>query len=563
MNIRLLLIILLSILFIACESRSDTNSITKNDLVFAERLIGMEFTDAKRDSMLEGINTNLDNYLSLREYSLPNSVVPALQFNPIPVGAEFEQTQYPIKFSPISKIIRPDDLEEVAFWTVRELAELIRSRQVTAVELTELYLRRLKKYGPDLECVITVTEELALKQARRADQEIAAGNYKGYLHGIPYGAKDLLAVKNYKTTWGAVPYRDQVINEDAVVIQKLEEAGAILVAKLTLGALAWGDVWFDGKTRNPWNLEQGSSGSSAGPGSATAAGLVGFSIGTETWGSIVSPSTRNGVSGLRPTYGRVSRTGAMALSWSMDKIGPMCRSVEDCIIVFNAIYGPDGIDQTLVSLPFNYKHDVNLSGLKIGFLKSSFEDTAIVTENDNNVLAVLRSLGANLTPIELPEYPINNLSFILSAEAAAAFDELTRTGRDDDMVRQIKNAWPNELRTARFIPAVEYIQANRIRTKLIQDMETLMQTIDVYVTPSFGGDNLLRTNLTGHPCVVLPNGFNPEGSPTSISFIGRIFDEGIVLAVAQAYQEATDWHRQYPDLDANIEKYKTQSEAGK
>jgi len=563
MNIRLLLIILLSILFIACESRSDTNSITKNDLVFAERLIGMEFTDAKRDSMLEGINTNLDNYLSLREYSLPNSVVPALQFNPIPVGAEFEQTQYPIKFSPISKIIRPDDLEEVAFWTVRELAELIRSRQVTAVELTELYLRRLKKYGPDLECVITVTEELALKQARRADQEIAAGHYKGYLHGIPYGAKDLLAVKNYKTTWGAVPYRDQVINEDAVVIQKLEEAGAILVAKLTLGALAWGDVWFDGKTRNPWNLEQGSSGSSAGPGSATAAGLVGFSIGTETWGSIVSPSTRNGVSGLRPTYGRVSRTGAMALSWSMDKIGPMCRSVEDCIIVFNAIYGPDGIDQTLVSLPFNYKHDVNLSGLKIGFLKSSFEDTAIVTENDKNVLAVLRSLGANLTPIELPEYPINNLSFILSAEAAAAFDELTRTGRDDDMVRQIKNAWPNELRTARFIPAVEYIQANRIRTKLIQDMETLMQTIDVYVTPSFGGDNLLRTNLTGHPCVVLPNGFNPEGSPTSISFIGRIFDEGIVLAVAQAYQEATDWHRQYPDLDANIEKYKTQSEAGK
>ncbi len=563
MNIRLLLIILPSILFIACESRSDTNTITKNDLVFAERLISMEFTDAKRDSMLEGINANLDNYLTLREYPLPNSVVPALQFNPIPVGAEFEQTQYPIKFSPISKIIRPDDLEEVAFWTVRELAELIRSRQVTAVELTELYLRRLKKYGPDLECVITVTEELALKQARQTDQEIAAGNYKGYLHGIPYGAKDLLAVKNYKTTWGAVPYRDQVINEDAVVIQKLEEAGAILVAKLTLGALAWGDVWFDGKTRNPWNLEQGSSGSSAGPGSATAAGLVGFSIGTETWGSIVSPSTRNGVSGLRPTYGRVSRTGAMALSWSMDKIGPMCRSVEDCIIVFNAIYGPDGIDQTLVSLPFNYKHDVNLSGLKIGFLKSSFEDTAIVTENDKNVLAVLRSLGADLTPIDLPEYPINNLSFILSAEAAAAFDELTRTGADDDMVRQIKNAWPNEFRTARFIPAVEYIQANRIRTKLIQDMETLMQTIDVYVAPSFGGDNLLRTNLTGHPCVVLPNGFNAEGSPTSISFIGRIFDEGIVLAVAQAYQESTDWHRQYPDLDANIEKYKTQSEAGK
>ncbi|MFC1550122.1 amidase [Candidatus Neomarinimicrobiota bacterium] len=558
---RLFFILLPLIFIISCESNSDTETITKNDIIFAQRLIGLEFNDAKRDSMVEGINVNLENYLSLREYALQNSVVPALLFNPIPVGVEFEQTQYPLKFTSVSNIKKPDNLEEVALWTIRELAELIRSRQVTAVELTEMYLSRLKKYGPSLECVITLTEELALQQAERADREIAAGHYKGYLHGIPYGAKDLLAVKNYKTTWGAVPYQDQMINEDAVVIQKLEEAGAILVAKLTLGALAWGDVWFGGKTRNPWNLEQGSSGSSAGPGSATAAGLVGFSIGTETWGSIVSPSTRNGVSGLRPTYGRVSRIGAMALSWSMDKIGPMCRSVEDCAIVFNAIYGPDGIDQTLVSLPFNYNHDVDVSELKIGFLKTAFEDTAIATENDINVLDVLRTLGSDLIPIELPEYPVNELSFILSAEAAAAFDELTLNGEDDNMVRQIKNAWPNEFRTARFIPAVEYIRANRIRTQLIQDMGKLMRTIDVYVAPSFGGDNLLRTNLTGHPCVVLPNGFNSEGSPSSISFIGNLFDEGKLLAVAQAYQQATDWHRQYPDLDANVEKYKIQLEA--
>ena len=558
---RLFFILLPLIFIISCESNSDTETITKNDIIFAQRLIGLEFNDAKRDSMVEGINVNLENYLSLREYALQNSVVPALLFNPIPVGVEFEQTQYPLKFTSVSNIKKPDNLEEVALWTIRELAELIRSRQVTAVELTEMYLSRLKKYGPSLECVITLTEELALQQAERADREIAAGHYKGYLHGIPYGAKDLLAVKNYKTTWGAVPYQDQMINEDAVVVQKLEEAGAILVAKLTLGALAWGDVWFGGKTRNPWNLEQGSSGSSAGPGSATAAGLVGFSIGTETWGSIVSPSTRNGVSGLRPTYGRVSRIGAMALSWSMDKIGPMCRSVEDCAIVFNAIYGPDGIDQTLVSLPFNYNHDVDVSELKIGFLKTAFEDTAIATENDINVLDVLRTLGSDLIPIELPEYPVNELSFILSAEAAAAFDELTLNGEDDNMVRQIKNAWPNEFRTARFIPAVEYIRANRIRTQLIQDMGKLMRTIDVYVAPSFGGDNLLRTNLTGHPCVVLPNGFNSEGSPSSISFIGNLFDEGKLLAVAQAYQQATDWHRQYPDLDANVEKYKIQLEA--
>ena len=383
---------------------------------------------------------------------------------------------------------------------------------------------------------------------QRADAEIAAGKYRGPLHGIPYGAKDLLATKSYKTTWGSVPYKDQVIDMDATVIQRLEAAGAVLVAKLTMGELAWGDVWFGGKTKNPWNLEQGSSGSSAGSASATSAGLVAFSIGTETWGSIVSPSTRCGVTGLRPTYGRVSRNGAMALSWSMDKIGPICRTVEDCALVFNVIYGPDGIDQTLVDLPFNYNPTVKPSELRIGYLQKTFEQDTTNRVNNDAVLAKLRELGANLIPIELPKYPINDLSFILSAEAAAAFDDLTRSGRDDLMVRQIKNAWPNVFRTSRFIPAMEYIQANRVRYQVIQEMAKLMSKVDVYVAPSFS-DNLLLTNLTGHPCVVVPNGFDKKGSPTSISFMGDLYDEVTVLAVAKAYQDATKFHRQHPKME--------------
>ncbi len=411
-----------------------------------------------------------------------------------------------------------------------------------------MYLERLKEHGPTLQCVVTLTEELALKQAARADAEIAAGKYRGPLHGIPYGAKDLLAVKGYKTTWGAMPYKDQMIDENSTVVKKLEEAGAVLVAKLTLGALAWGDVWFGGKTKNPWNLEEGSSGSSAGSGSATAAGLVAFAIGTETWGSIVSPSTRCGVTGLRPTFGRVSRAGAMALSWSMDKIGPMCRTVEDCAIVFNAIYGPDGLDQSLIDLPFNYNADVDLTGLRIGYLKSAFEGDYTGKDNDEASLKVLRELGVDLIPFELPEFPVENISFILWAEAAAAFDELTRSGQDELMVRQIQRAWPNVFRASRFIPAVEYIQANRARHILIQKMAEQMKAVDLFVTPSFGGNNLLVTNLTGHPCVVVPNGFKENGSPTSISFIGQLYDEGTILAVAKAYQDATDWHKQHPSM---------------
>ncbi|MBI4427898.1 MAG: amidase [Ignavibacteriales bacterium] len=514
----------------------------------AEKLLGLSFTSAKRDSILEGLQENLKNYENLRKESLPNNVVPAILFNPIPVGMKLETEHKPFRKSPVGRIAAPKNLEDAAFFSVGQLAELIRTRKVTSQQLTKMYLDRLKKYGPKLECVVTLTEELALKQAKRADDELRVGKNRGPLHGIPYGAKDLLAAKGYKTTWGSVPYKEQVIDEDATVIKKLEEAGAVLVAKLTLGELAWGDVWFGGMTRNPWNYKQGSSGSSAGSASATAAGLVAFAIGSETWGSIVSPSTRCGTTGLRPTYGRVSRAGAMALSWSMDKLGPICRTVEDCAIVFNVISGPDGKDQTVYNVPFNYDPNVSLRGMKIGYLKAAFDSVRNNKANSDSVLTVLRHLGAVLVPFELPQRPIDDMSIVLSAEAGAAFDELTRSGKDDLLVRQIKNAWPNVFRTSRFIPAVEYIQANRFRTLAIQDMGNIMEDFDVYVAPSFG-DNLLLTNLTGHPCVVLPNGFTKEGTPTSITFTGQLFSEGKLLAVAKKYQDATNFHLKHPKLE--------------
>ncbi len=555
MSPRLFVALITTSIFVLCTShpalgQTETSEtpLTTEAIMHAEKLLGLNFHEVKRDSMLDGLKERLHNYESIRRIPLDNSVPPAILFNPIPYGMKFETERKGFKMSKTGKVEVPQNFEDLAFYSVRDLAELIRTKKITSERLTKMYLGRLKKYGPKLECVITLTESLAIAQAKRADEEIRRGKYRGPLHGIPYGAKDLLATKGIRTTWGSVPFKDQMIDEDATVIKRLEEAGAVLVAKLTLGELAWGDVWYGGMTRNPWNLKQGSSGSSAGSAAATAAGLVGFAIGSETWGSIVSPSTRCGVTGLRPTYGRVSRKGGMALAWSMDKIGPLCRTVEDCAIVLNAIYGPDEMDQTVYDLPFNYESEVDLSKLKIGYLKVDFDSVKANKEYNDSALAVLRRLGANLIPIELPKYPISDLSFILSAEAAAAFDELTRSGKDDLLVRQIKNAWPNVLRVARFIPAVEYIQANRIRYMVIQEMAKLMAQVDLYVAPTFQGDNLLLTNLTGHPCVVLPNGFTKEGTPVSITFVGKLFDEATLLAVAKAYQDATGFHLKHPSL---------------
>jgi len=514
------------------------------DVLSAEKLSGLHFTENERDSLLSGLNDLKGQYEELRKLNFPNHIAYPLYFRPNAGNISNIRVKSQVTYSN-QNLKRPQNVEDMAFYTVAQLGYLLRTQQVTALELTEMYLKRLKKFGPQLECVVTLTEKRALDQAARADLEIAAGQYRGPLHGIPYGAKDLLSIAGYTTTWGAAPYKNQIINETAEIIKRLDQAGAVCLAKLTLGALAWGDVWYGGKTRNPWNLEQGSSGSSAGPASATAAGLVAFAIGSETWGSIVSPSTRCGVTGLRPSFGTVSRTGAMALSWSMDKLGPITRSVEDCAIVHNLIRGPDNFDLSVVDVPFSYNYEADFSKIKIGYIKSAFEDSS-TSQNDKNVLEIMKSLGAELIPVDLPEFPTRALSFVLSAEAAAAFDELTRSDGDDMLVRQIKNAWPNEFRAARFIPAVEYIQANRARSILNQQMAELMNAVDIYICPSFWGDNLLRTNLSGHPCVVLPNGFNDQGSPTSISFIGKLYEDGLLLAVAKAYQDATDWHLKYP-----------------
>lgn len=541
------------------DETSTRDAIAPATIECAEELFGLTFTPEKRTMMAEGVAKNRAHYAALRTVPLPNEVSPALRFVPSPGDAA---TSPPVERAAIfferpAGLTAPADLEEVAFWPVTHLAELIRTEQVRSQALTEMYLDRLARYGPGLECVITLTQERALEAARRADAEIATGHYRGPLHGIPWGAKDLLAVRGYPTTWGAAPYRDQVIDADAAVVQRLDEAGAVLVAKLAMGALAWGDYWFGGRTRSPWNTQEGSSGSSAGSGAATAAGLVGFAIGTETYGSIVSPSTNCGLSGLRPTYGRVSRAGAMALSWSMDKIGPMCRSVTDCALVFNAMYGPDaggpGTDAAVVDSPFTWTPDVDLSTLRIGYLADDFEREYPGRDNDGQTLAVLRTLGADLVPISLPEYPVEALGIILVAEAATAFDELTRSGRDGQLVRQVQNAWPNRFREARLIPAVEYIQANRVRTLVMRAMHELMQTVDLFVAPAREGHTLLLTNLTGHPAVVIPNGVGGRGNgenglPTSITFIGNLYDEGTPLAVAQHVQDATEFHKHIPIL---------------
>ena len=525
-----------------------SQTITKEDIQHAEKIISLNFTDSERDSMLDNLNEQLSNYESIRKVELSNNIPPAIIFNPIPAGYKFPQGPGKLKFSSYKQTKMPVDKNNLAFYSIGQLAELIRTKQISSTELTKFFIERLKKYDPQLHCVITLTEERALKQAKKMDEEIAAGKYRGLLHGIPFGVKDLLATKDYKTTWGATPYKDQMIDEDATVVTKLESAGAVLCAKLTMGALAWGDVWFGGKTRNPWNINQGSSGSSAGSASSVSAGLLPFAIGTETYGSIVSPSTVCGTTGLRPTYGSVSRTGAMALSWSMDKIGPICRTTEDLAIVFNAIYGPDGKDQTLYDVPFNYEPQINLKGLKVGYLKNDFDKQYDFHTNDSLTLVKLKELGANLVPIELPKIPVNDLVIILSAESAAAFDDLTRSNRDDLLVRQIKNAWPNSFRSSRFIPAVEYINANRIRFMLIQEMKKLMEQIDIYIAPTNEGDNELLTNLSGHPCVVLPNGFSKDGTPTSITFIGRLFDEGKLIAFAKKFEDATEFHIQHPPM---------------
>jgi Asp-tRNA(Asn)/Glu-tRNA(Gln) amidotransferase A subunit family amidase len=534
--------------------------ITVDTIASAEDVAGVHFDQAERELMLDGLKQQEQRIEALHKIPLANSVSPAIVFDPLPPGRKIEPAlRRPMVRATTALRARPADLEDLAFLPVTELSELLRRQRVTSLELTQMYLARLKRYDPVLRCVISLTEERALKQARAADAEIARGRYRGPLHGIPWGAKDLLAVRGYKTTWGAGPYKNQVIDTDATVVQRLNAAGAVLVAKLTLGELAQGDIWFDATTRNPWKVDQGSSGSSAGPASATAAGLVGFSIGSETLGSISSPSTRCGTTGLRPTFGRVPRTGAMALSWTMDKLGPICRSVEDCAMVLDAIYGPDGQDNTVIDAPYRWDAKLSPKTLRIGYVKSAF-DTAMTDpadpkrtlhatkKFDDAALDVFRRMGISLIAVDLPDVPYDPMRIILNAEAAAAFDELTRSDRDKELVQQGKFDWPNSFRTSRFIPAVDYVNANRLRSVAIQKWDELMRTVDVIVSPTAAANlnQLVATNLTGHPAVILPNGFRDDGTPVSLTFLGGLFEEGKLLAVARAYQEATGFHLKHP-----------------
>lgn len=579
--------------------------ITKEMIDSAAAIADVPIPEEDKEMMLDNLNQRAKGYDAIYALHIPNSIAPCLVFDPIVPGMKREAEIRPARLSKPSAMVAPatpNNLEDVAFASVRELAELVRTRKVSSVTLTQMYLERLKRYDPTLKFVVTLTEERALAKAKDADKEIASGKYRGPLHGLPWGAKDLLAAKGYRTTWGAGGFENQMIEEDATVVRRLDEAGAVLVAKLTLGALAQGDHWFGGVTRNPWNPDQGSSGSSAGPASATAAGCVAFSIGSETLGSISSPSTRCGCTGLRPSFGLVPRTGAMALSWSMDKLGPICRAVEDCALVLQAIYGPDGLDPSVKAAPFRWDASLDWRKLRVGYLKADFEpkpeeqpqaskeepaatpeeqkkrddekkrrDAARVrSEYDRKfndaALAKLKQMGVNLIPVEMPKFPYQSMVTMLTAEAAAAFDELTRTGRDKLLTSQKPFDWPNAFRCARFIPAVEYIQASRARRLAMESVAKVFAGIDVIVAPT-GSEQLVITNLTGHPAVILPNGFRGDdapkppstdpgdfqnaggpGTPVSLTFLGDLYGEGKLLALARAYQDATGFHRKHPGL---------------
>lgn len=582
------------------DTEKNLPKITPEMIDQAAALAGITIAANQKAIMLDGLNEQRAGYAAIRKLQLPNSVPPAYIFDPLPPGATVNTEKREAVYSTAGATM-PANLEDLAFATIPELADLVRRKKVSSLDLTQMYIARLHKYDPVLHFAITITEDRALAQAREADSEIAAGKYRGPLHGLPWGAKDLLSVKGYPTTWGAGGFEKQTIDTDATVVSRLDAAGAVLIAKTTLGALAMGDKWFGGRTRNPWNPVQGSSGSSAGSASATSAGCVAFAIGSETLGSISSPSTRCGVTGLRPTFGFVPRTGAMALSWTMDKLGPICRAVEDCAIVLTAIYGPDGQDLATRNAAFNWNAELDWKSLRVGYIASEFEpdkppapaekqaEPATAEEKkkrekqereraafrarraydrkyDLAALDQLRSMEVRLIPIKLPELPYGAMTALLTAEAAAAFDELTITGRDKLLTEQGVEDWPNDFRISRFYPAVEYVQANRARSLAIRQISELFQQVDVIVA-STNSEQLVATNLTGHPAVIVPNGLRgadapmpPKidtgdddqiggpGTPVSITFLGGHYEDAKLCAFARAYQEATGFHKLHPKL---------------
>jgi len=536
--------------FIVSVSAQQNDTITKDDVKIGAKLIGLYFTEPERDSMMRDIRDNVKDYNKMRSIPLNNNVPMSLWQSPVLPGMKFELVQKSVAWVIPVNVSLPKNKSDLAFFNILQLASLIKNKKITSVELTTFFIERIKKYGDTLQCVISITEEIAMQQAKLADAEIAKGKYRGPLHGIPYGLKDLFAVKGTKTTWGAAPYKEQSIDVDSYVYTKLKDAGAVLIAKFTLGSLAMGDWWFGGRTKNPWNLNFGSSGSSAGSASATVAGLVPFAIGTETYGSIVSPSHTCGATGLRPTFGSVSRTGAMTLCWSLDKAGPICRSAEDAAVVFYFIKGTDGKDPGAVNMPFNYSMKADIKKIRVGYSKNYFDRIKDTSANEWKVLKAFEKMGVQLIPVIFPDstvYTFDMIGITVASESAAAFDELTRTDMDDLLTRQNKNDWPNYFRTARLIPAVEYINTTRHRYLMMQQMKTFFETVDVVITPTFGGSQMAITNLTGHPALCLPTGFNQRGLPTSITLVGRLYDEATLLSVGKALQQATGWEEVHPE----------------
>jgi Asp-tRNA(Asn)/Glu-tRNA(Gln) amidotransferase A subunit family amidase len=530
------------------EGRAD---ITAEIVDSAARLAGLEFSPAELERMLDGIRANLAGFEARQAIDIDQNVPPPLYFNPVVPGQVFDEVQRQFVPGPRAEIRRPERLEEVAFWPVTDLAVLVETGQVSSVELTRMYLDRIRRYDPVLRTVVTLTEQRAIEQATAMDEELAAGSYRGPLHGIPWGAKDLLAVRGYRTTWGFKPYQDQVIDMDATVVERLDAAGAVLLAKLSTGEIANGDQWLGIQTKNPWKPDEGAGGSSAGPASATAAGLVGFAIGTDTLGSIVGPSRNCGINGLRPTFGRVSRHGVMPVCWSLDKVGPMCRSAEDCAIVFDAIRGPDGLDLAVADKAFNWDGTQGLDRLKVAYLVDAFQRDAAgprdaALDNDRSTLAAMRRMGLEPVPVSLPAHADMDALQMLLVDEAAAFDELVQTGDLRYFRQDIDEPEDVLMRIARLFPAVEYLQVHRHRMLLMQGMAELFAGIDVLIAPFSGSNQQSATSLTGHPSVVVQNGFDEDGKPTGIQFIGRLCGEAAILTLARHYQTKTGLNRRHP-----------------
>jgi Asp-tRNA(Asn)/Glu-tRNA(Gln) amidotransferase A subunit family amidase len=546
-NMKLILVKQLLALLFICTSFTlvAQDTLTKIDVNASAKLADLNFSEKELEMMLPDLKENIMDFRKMHTLSLDNSVGMSIaQRLTTPT-----EKQEKIKWKYNKKISMPINKNEIAFYSIQQLGSLLRNKSITSVELTQFFIDRIKKYADTLQCVVSLTESIALEQASKADEELKKGIDRGPLHGIPYGLKDLFAVKNTNTTWGAQPYKDQKIDQDAYVYTRLKEAGGVLVAKFSLGALAMGDYWFAGRTKNPWNTTLGSSGSSAGSASATVAGLVPFAIGTETHGSIISPSHTCGATGLRPTFGSTSRSGAMTLSWSLDKVGPICRSVEDAATVFSFIHGTDGKDESAVNRSFNLSKKSGIKNLRIGYAKNHFERLDSNSQ-EWGVIKAFREQGIEVQPMYLPDtdvYKFDIIGLVIGAEAAAAFDEFTRVGLDDQMTRQTRYDWPNYFRVSRLIPAVEYVNANRHRSVLMQKMNQAMQEYDVIITPSFGNRQLAITNLTGHPALCMPIGFTKQGTPNSITLLANLFREEELVTVGSFFQKITDHDEKHPD----------------